>query len=485
VLAGLVVINVLWETKRGRERTLGQTRRTLHGSGARMLRTAGVFCAICLLWSLWTADSLVAWLALWPAALRGTTDIAGWLPTLAVAVVAVRTSQDPPRSARSASVSWWTAYRAVWVSVGTLLLLTALGIQAVYARLGPTAATFINSLRSGQLSRVDAAMLERGYYEDLMRVDRFNGQLWEIYMKKPARWFGVEGLGLERFTGDFRQKELVPSFRVLTEHGTISTNQWGMRDREYTKEPAAPTFRVAMLGASSVMGWGVGDGETFESLVEAELSRDTDTGPDWEILNLGVPGYSAPQQLATLPKALSFSPDALFYVSPGRELSVATRYLAEVVRKGIPIPYDHLADVVRRSGVEPTQEESVALRRLEPLRGEILSWIYETIVAQCRAQGVLPVYIFLPQVYEGQWQDETPEMLQRAEAAGFVVIDLQDVFAGRDVETVRLAEWDNHPNVLGHRLIAERLASEIRLRAEIFSRQSDPHASTTHPEGDP
>ena len=56
---------------------------------------------------------------------------------------------------------------------GLWLGLAVVGIQGVHTRFGPTVATFINSLRSGQLSRLDTALLERGYYEDLARVDRF------------------------------------------------------------------------------------------------------------------------------------------------------------------------------------------------------------------------------------------------------------------------------------------------------------------------
>jgi hypothetical protein len=88
-------------------------------------------------------------------------------------------------------------------------------------------------------------------------VDRFNSQLWEVYMNKPANWLDVQGLGLERFTGDFRQTELVPSMGVQTRFGAIHTNRWGMRDREYERVPPPGTYRFAVLGASTVMGWGV------------------------------------------------------------------------------------------------------------------------------------------------------------------------------------------------------------------------------------
>src|SRR5262245_17041704 len=126
-----------------------------------------------------------------------------------------------------------------------------------------------------------------------------------------------------------------------------------MQDREYEQKPPPDTYRVALLGASSVMGWGVGDGETFEALLEGRLNRDgLGSGPThWEILNLAVPGYEPPQLLATLPKAQAFQPSAVFYVAPGGELSAAARYLITAVHKGIEIPYAPLREIMRRAEI--------------------------------------------------------------------------------------------------------------------------------------
>jgi D-alanyl-lipoteichoic acid acyltransferase DltB (MBOAT superfamily) len=479
VLAVLVVTNALWETKRGRTRTLGRARWTVRGSTGLALRTAGTFAVICALWSLWTSETFAAWLALWTRLADLRAD-SGLLGLAVIAAVVTGTTTAPSSGASVAGPRrWWRLSPLVSTSAITVVLLLGLAlvsIQGVHTRFGPTVATFINSLRSGQLSRIDTALLERGYYEDLVRVDRFNSQLWEVYMQKPIDWLDVQGIGLERFTGDFRQKELVPSFAVLTRFGAISTNRWGMRDREYAQKPSAGTYRVTLLGASTVMGWGVGDGETFEALLENRLNHDgLRAGPArWEILNLAVPGYEPPQMLATLPKALGFQPNAMWYVAPGGELSAAARYLITAVQKGIEIPYAPLLEIVQRAGVEASTEKTTAERRLVPFRTQILSWIYQRIVAECREHGAVPVFVFLPQVYSGHWQGETPETLRLATEAGFVVLDLGDVYANQDINTVRLAEWDNHPNATAHRLIADRLYQELREHADtLFVRPVD------------
>src|SRR5262249_51907405 len=190
-------------------------------------------------------------------------------------------------------------YRSTGVTVASLIFMAVIGLEGVYAHLGTTVGNFVLSLRSGQLNRVDQAMMDRGYYEDLVRVDRFNSQLWEIYMNRPVGWLHGSGAGLSRFTGDFLGAKLVPSTAFTNEYGTMRTTRWGMRDRDYELVPSPGTHRVALLGASTVMGWGVSDDETFENVVETRLNKER-AGQPWsryEILNFSVPNYSPLQQL--------------------------------------------------------------------------------------------------------------------------------------------------------------------------------------------
>src|SRR6185436_3117205 len=76
---------------------------------------------------------------------------------------------------------------------------------------------------------------------------------------------------------------------------------------------------------------------------------------------------------------------------------------------------------------------------------------------RCAELGLRPIWVFLPQVRAGVWQEETPETVAIATSAGFAVVNLADVFQGHELETLQLAEWDDHPNQLGHRLVADAL----------------------------
>ena len=477
MFGGLVVVNAIHEERRGRQVGYGRQTRTWNGLFRLTLQTFATFCAICVLWSFWTSDSVGEWLSLWSALGGKMTYKAGHaiVPVVAAIIIGgvVRANLvgrgeaaagvGPHRPARSPSLR-------IAIATAGLLLLLPFGLEGIYSRFGSDVATTIQALRSGRLSRLDNAKLERGYYENLLQVDRFNSPLWEVYMKKPANWLDIESGALKRFTGDFAQTELRPSFTFTTNHGTISTNRWGMRDRDYARTPAPGTFRMALLGPSTVMGWGVGDDETFETKLEQRMNEEVRDAryAKFEILNFGVPGYQPPQQLVMLDKALGFAPNAVLYAAAPRELSRANRYLVEVVNKRIDIPYAPLRDVVAKAGIVPGMEEATALKRLEPFRGEILGFTYRRIVEETRRRGAVPVWIYLPLMSEGTWQEESPDMLDAAQAAGFLVIDLSGMFKDQDVSGLRLAEWDEHPNVRGHELIASRLFEALRARQDMI-----------------
>jgi len=472
ILGVLVIANSLYEIKYGRKRTLGKPRFSWRSVGLLTLKSYATFWFICLLWSFWTTEKLDDWLSIWQA-LGGEYTLAVLLwPVLVLVLVFVgnipvskaETESDPRAASRA-----WLRDRAVTV-VGAALLI-GVSIEPVFSHFGTKISTIIHSVRQGTISRLDAAKMERGYYEGLTDVTRFNSPLWETYAKRPKNWLDNQGAGLKRFVEGFVQTEMIPSFTFNSPYGSITTNSWGLRDQEYAQRPSPGTLRAAVLGASSVMGWGVSDGDTFEALLEQRLNQELAGKPfaKYELLNYGVQGYQPPQQLANFERSLASHPNAIMYIATGREPSRSAMYLAEIMRKGIDIPYPRLQEIVAKAGVTKGMREADALRRLKPFANEILTFIYVHVAEGARSRGIQPIWVFLPQVREGGWQEETADTVKIAEQAGFRVIRLDAVYRGEDVNKVRLAEWDDHPSAYGHRLIADYLFDRIREDPKFFS----------------
>jgi hypothetical protein len=145
-------------------------------------------------------------------------------------------------------------------------------------------------------------------------------------------------------------------------------------------------------------------------------------------------------------------------------------YLAEVVHKEIDIPYPPLQEIVARAGARKGMKETEVQQRLMPYAEEILRYVYMQIAERAKRQQMKAIWIFLPQLREGSWQEETADTIKIAQAAGFTVISLDDIYKGKDPTKIRLAEWDEHPNAYGHQLIADQLFARLHAqRDQIFS----------------
>src|SRR5947209_17810355 len=92
----------------------------------------------------------------------------------------------------------------------------------------------------------------------------------------------------------------------------------------------------------------------------------------------------------------------------------------------------------------------------------MLAWLYGQIVQNCSQRGIVPVWIFLPMTVEDPQLDD----IRTAEHAGFIVLSLVDVYKNQDIKSLRVAEWDTHPNAKAHQLIALRLHEAILERKE-------------------
>jgi lysophospholipase L1-like esterase len=135
----------------------------------------------------------------------------------------------------------------------------------------------------------------------------------------------------------YRSDERVP-FRV-------TINNDGLRgEREYAREPAEGTLRIAIVGDSTTFGEEVDDDQTLPAQLEAQL-------PDSEVLNFGVHGYGAGQMLLMLEeRVLDWQPDIVVVVyltldvfrDPAPEFvhpkPVFTLEAGELAVKNVPVP---------------------------------------------------------------------------------------------------------------------------------------------------
>ncbi len=383
--------------------------------------------------------------------------------------------------------------RSTLFTVGAILVLYIGAHPRVYGQFNSVASDVLQSLQSERLNREDRENLERGYYEDLLNVERTNVELWNVYEKRPPEWRSLWQTEAVRFTGDELRLVMVPGMQIQLKGKRFSINPWGMRDREYGKQKPPHTVRIALLGSSAVMGSGVADDETFEWLVEDLLNGDGNQPVRYELLSFAVSSYTAVQQVKlVIDKVIDFQPDAILYVAHETEIEKTVADLGILIETGVDLPYPALDSIAARSGAAAGTPRSIVRRRLKPFEDQIVEWAYRTIVSHCREHGVEPVWVFLPMPASGirgkpsavdRVDPRVDHLFQLAEGAGFSVLDLSGVYDGHELPDLWVAEWDRHPNAIAHQLIARRLYDGLMTSGALTSSERQTVSSVSTPQG--
>ena len=467
IMGMLVLGNMLWENKYGRRRSL---KKASLSSGAALklgLRTVGTFVVVCFSWVIWSSESMAEFRMILGQLVRADAgDALVILVVLAglgvLKVLDARSEQGSPGSklakARRAAPFWRPAYE-VAATCAVILFLAYLPL--VYP-VDPGISNVIDGLKSSRMNARDAAMMDRGYYEDLTNVARFNEGLGNLYAQKPPNWERCWAMHPRDGCPDF---ELIANKKVWFKGAEMSTNQWAMRDRPYEMSKALNTYRIAVTGASYDMGTGVGDDEVYDNLVEDRLNADGDS-LHYEILNFSVGGYGPLQRLIDMDaRMFDFDLDAMLYIGID-DLYWMAKDVADAAQLGLPVPYEYINDVMRQNGLVKGTSFAEGMQKLKPRQEELLRWLYGEIARRCNERGVVPMAGYIPNTrkYGEEKEADLRRQMEIAREAGLVVIDMTAAFEGTDLRSLWIAPWDSHPNAEGHRLIASELYAGLRER---------------------
>ncbi len=324
LLAVLVLVDSKFERRRAAAPPTSSVAGALRASAARGLRVSGTLATMCVLWSLWTAESLAQWGGMWVRAAGDPLGpLSAWMAVLVVAGVGLLAGLTAEIAAHKVVASrsggrseWltclaarldrhlsgrWTgrlagvrrsySARAWWApSTGCsalIALLLILSTPAFTSPLGTRTAQVLESMRDSRLSDRDQALLASGYYERLLAGAQANPQVRQVVASAQGGEMNFYATRVGRMSIDFVGRELVPSSQANFRGALVEVNSMGMRDREYSRKKPAGTVRIAVLGASVTMGWGVGTEENFESQLEERLNRGSGEG--------GAPSYESTQ----------------------------------------------------------------------------------------------------------------------------------------------------------------------------------------------
>jgi lysophospholipase L1-like esterase len=244
---------------------------------------------------------------------------------------------------------------------------------------------------------------------------------------------------------------------------TFSTNSRGLRGPEVPRRKGA--FRILALGDSTTFGLGVNDDETWPAVLESLLREKT--GRPVEVINAGVPGYTAFQGLRYLEdRGLSLAPDlvlATFGFNDADSWSARSDYqtawLLAIRRWERPLLYSRLYAGLK--GLYRREEpQSPPESRRPRLSGREFDFALSQIRELCSSRRIPLVLVIWP--YAGQKSSGSGELviyqpLVASFGAAHVVpvVNLVDSFAAAGGPLF----FDHvHANSAGCRVAAEALS---------------------------
>lgn len=136
----------------------------------------------------------------------------------------------------------------------------------------------------------------------LLLVEAWVRWSWESRRGRPGFYLSDAELG----------QRLAPNYEGWFAGVQVRINALGFRDeRDYALEKQPGTVRILVLGDSVTFGHGTQSNTTYPYLLEQRL-RAWRPQVDWQVWNLGVPGYATSQELAYLERIGSrYDPDLI------------------------------------------------------------------------------------------------------------------------------------------------------------------------------
>lgn len=369
-------------------------------------------------------------------------------------------------------------------SVGSLAATAVLVALSVCPLPAGWARSARDSARSPEMNRVDREANAGGYYEGLIgstnTPEGMRGELALRLLGKPNDWVRFHDAGVANFIpGDFLQFELKPDLNRPLFGQAFTTNHFGMRDREYVLEKPPGVFRIALLGSSMDMGWGVGTSETYENCLEDWLNAHAakrGLKRRFEVLNFAMAAYGPAQRVESFRrKALRFQPDLVLYSVTMLDPRLTEIHLCDLLQRGSDLGFDFMRQAVAQAGLTATDlrlsskhdfvNKDALKAKLKPQYWAIAEASLGALASQCQSAG-LPLYcVIIPRVGRADAPDARAESIARhleiAAHQNVPVIDLSGTFDDKDPAAIEIAAWDDHPNVLGHRLLFLGLARAI------------------------
>ncbi|AGA31465.1 SGNH/GDSL hydrolase family protein [Singulisphaera acidiphila] len=371
------------------------------------------------------------------------------------------------------------AAQTCFVKTFAILLLGLVPLPVGWVR----ARSAVDSARSNEMNRTDREINAGGYYEGLIGTDAPQGGPSELTLSligKPKGWGRPRASDLKRsLDGDVLMFELRPNVNQMLYGEPFITNTFGMRGRSHQHQKPPETFRIAVLGSSIDMGWGVGSETMYVNELENWLNDHAmklGIKRRFEVLNFAVPAYSPMQRFESFRrKAIEFDPDLVLYSATMLDIRLIEIHLCDMFQCRVDVTYDFLRQAVAKAGIterdirlnadEKLRDKNAIKGKLRPHYWSIYDATMGALAAECRSAGIPLASMIIPRVGKADAPNARDENVAALRAVltphTTTLFDLSNTFDDLDPADLEIGPLDDHPNALGHHRLFRALARAL------------------------
>jgi hypothetical protein len=245
----------------------------------------------------------------------------------------------------------------------------------------------------------------------------------------------------------------------------VKINSDGFRDREY---PVArgESARIIFLGDSLTFGWGVEKSQTFEAILEAEMSQTRPT----EIINFGTGNYNTEQEVNLfMEKGLKYKPDEVvvfYFINDAEPTPKKSNWAFLGTSRTVTFFWSRLKSALTNLGRTKSFHEYYSDLYSEGQPGWAAAKnAFLQLRDTCSSNGIALRVVLLPELHmlhDYPFTAEHQKILAFLTENRITALDLAPFFAEeRNPMRLWVASDDAHPNEIAHALIAKYLREFI------------------------
>jgi lysophospholipase L1-like esterase len=312
--------------------------------------------------------------------------------------------------------------------------------------------SFLSGLMAPSVTSLDASTIT-GVFHDSSNSYETNKELPE---EPPGVVKGAEGKNRHILRPNFSTN--FSGYRVHMPHSVMRINRDGYRDQLYNKTKPDNTIRILALGDSVTFGWGVNRSDIWTEVAERKLNEKFER--NFQVINFGVHAYNTSMEVDMLEeKGLKYNPDIVilqYHRNDARNISKKKKLEAKYKeRLKEEYPDFNMSEkkyrlmVKREAGRELERDRrNMSIEKDMAAVGPQLSRLEDI-----QARNSFSTYVF---AWSNMEHHNHLRELALRNNLNFIGMEEQlEIYQPEKTENNPYRFPDRHPNVKGHKLIAE------------------------------